>query len=258
MPDFTFWELMRTFFIAKRTFLWQYDQYEKKVISWSKKLGVPREVLKLTADEVSELLDLKALEMLRDDYLVSLKEMSHGMFRTMDSTDSFDKYVSNIFHEVSILKEEHYSLKSFGPNAQGGNGDEQSLLEEAHEFFPRRVRKIRSLFESARQRIEELLPHQVNDRILTRSAYIFGRDVLKGFYKGPLEGFYWKMYPEGGPAEGYFYAGRSFFDSGFYDLALEAVNKARKFLNRRGLKIDRKRLGEDMDRMIKDIRIRQA
>ncbi len=258
MPDFTFWELLRTFFTAKRIFHDQFEGYEKKVIAWSKKLGVPREIMKLKASEVSELLDFKALEILRDNYLQSLKEMSHGMFRSMDSTDPFDRYVSNIFHEMSILKEEHYSLKSFSPDSAGGNGAEDSLLEEVHEYFPRRVRKILNLFQNAMQRIEQLLPQQVNDRILVRSVYMFGPKLLKGSYRGPLEGFYWKMYPDCGPIEGYYSAGKSFFESGFYELSEEAMKKAQQHLASPDQKSCAARFRQDIEQVLKDIRIRQA
>jgi hypothetical protein len=211
-----------------KIFLRQHTRYEEKVLDHVRKKGVPREDLNLPADEVWDLLDFKVLETLRNDYLLKLKDMSHSMFRTLETTDSFDRYVTTIFHLVSILKEEHYSLKCFGPQCGITLAVESSLLEEAHQFFPRRVNRLESLFESARNRIEQLLPQQTGDRILIHSVYLYGNLLFDPFYENPLEGFYRKMYPDGGPGMGYFEAGKSFYKSGFYDLAEEALNKALK------------------------------
>jgi hypothetical protein len=257
MPQFTFWELLKTFFVSKRLFIHQWEMYEEKVRAYSRRLGVDRENLKLSAEEVGELLDLKALETLRDAYLVNLKEMSHRMFRSSDSTDTFDRLVSNIFHETSILKEEHYSLKSFGPYQCETNSNDDSILDEVHEFFPRRVRKIRSLFEKARQRIEQLLPQQTSDTILIRSVYLYGENVLSPFFEGPREGFYRKMYPEGGAFEGFYRVGRSFFDSGFDELAGEAMHQALRFRQEAEGMPGVENLEADIDQVLKDIRVRR-
>ena len=61
------------------------------------------------------MLEFKSLESLRDDYIQELKDLCHDVFRTADRTDPLDRYVSDIFHEVSILKEEHYTVKTYAP-----------------------------------------------------------------------------------------------------------------------------------------------
>jgi len=256
VPDFTFWELVKTYYTAERLFLEQYERYEAKVLSYARELGVDREDLFLSPDEVYDLLDLRGLEVLRDAYLIHLKDMSHRLFRGRDSTDTFDRCVTNIFHAVSILKEEHYSMKSFGPFSADINGSEEALLREVHESFPLRVNKIRDLFSRARERIEQLLPQQTNDRILVRSIFLFGETLLAPFYEGPLEGFYRTMYPEGGPAEGFFEAGRSFFDSGFFELAEEALRKALRCAQDQGTGPVPARVLDEAEKLLRETRIK--
>jgi hypothetical protein len=64
--------------------------------------------------------------------------------------------------------------------------------------------------------VEELLPAWSRDRVVVRSAYLFGERVARGVYdEGGRAGLYLRMYPDGGAAEGYLEAGRSFHASGF-------------------------------------------
>ena len=88
------WDIMVEFFKAKKTFEDQRDKYELMVKDYARKKSVDRKQLQLGTREVAGLLDFKAIEELRNHYLRNLKDLSHRMFRTDDTTDSFDKYVS--------------------------------------------------------------------------------------------------------------------------------------------------------------------
>lgn len=221
------WDVVAEFFTAKRLFAEQYQQYEVTVLAVAKEQGLDRKDLRLTAKAVSKLLDFKKLDHLCEDHLFALKELSHQLFRQPGETDMFDRYVSNIFHEISILKEEHYEVKKYGlAFKKAKEGDEYNqIMDEVHEYFPKRIHRAYNLFQKAQRRICELLPEFRSSRVFIRSLYLFGREALEGAYDGTLEEFYSHLYP-GGVAEGYLEVARSFFASGFQDLAEQALSRA--------------------------------
>jgi hypothetical protein len=248
-----FWELVDLFYSAMGNFRRLHDAYDRKVLKYSAERGVDRKNLKLSAEEVSGLFDFKALERLRDQSLYFLKENAHKLFRSSDSTDTFDRYVSEIFHEISILKEEHYTVKVYGP--LDNNGMSSMMLEEVHTYFPIRLGKVKALFEKARVRLEALFPQHARNPILVRSLYMFGDGLLAGVYAGGLEELYRFLYPAGGAAEGYLRVGESFLQSGFWKLAKESLEKARNAALRDGLGQDRLR---PIDELLKQVRIKSA
>jgi len=225
------WKLFRSFFRSRATFLELFERYEERVKAFSEKLKPDRTRLRLNVDDLQTLLDFKSLEELRDREIHTLKETAHRIFRGADATDRFDHHVSTIYHELSILKEEHYTLKEDFLRADKKEYD--LFFREVAEFYPKRLRHIRNLYRKALRRLEELLPLVARQRILIRSIYLFGEDLLRGSYRQGLAGLYRKMYPQGGAAEAYVEVGRSFLDSGFEEEALEAFRKARGVLTRR-------------------------
>lgn len=225
------WQLFRSFFRSRATFLELFERYEERVESFAEKLKTDRSRLRLKADDLQTLLDFKSLEELRDREILTLKETAHEIFRGADATDLLDHHVSTIYHELSILKEEHYTLKEDFLRADQKEYD--IFFREVAEFYPKRLRHIRNLYRKALRRMEELLPLVARERILIRSIYLFGEELLRGSYRQGLAGLYRKMYPQGGAAEAYVEVGKSFFDSGFEEEALEAFRKARGVLTRR-------------------------
>src|SRR5574337_1272782 len=105
------WLLLRTFYQSYRSFHALLDQYERRVQSFAKKYAADRKELKLTPDALATLLDPHALAALRDGDLALLRETSHGIFRNGEVPDRFDGHVSSIYHEVSLLKEEHWTVR---------------------------------------------------------------------------------------------------------------------------------------------------
>src|SRR5438477_5368895 len=150
-----FWDLIFHFFEAQRQFRETYDTYETKVLQYAEERSVDRRFLRLSAEEVSGLLDFRKLENLRNDELEALKAVSHNIFRNEDSTDPFDRYVSQIFHELSILKEEQYKVSTFAPEYKKleERAEYESILDEVHEAFPRQVHGIYELFRKAEERL---------------------------------------------------------------------------------------------------------
>jgi hypothetical protein len=225
-----FWDLISIFFEAQRSFRETYETYETKVLQYAEERGVDRRFLRLTAEEVSGLLDLKKLEQLRNEQLQALKTISHRIFRAESTTDPLDRIISQIFHEVSILKEEQYKVSQFAPDYRQREDQQayESILDEVHEAFPRQVHGIYELFKRGQARIEALLPHFARDRITLRSIYLFGDETFRGFYPNGTEDVLAIMFPDGGAVEGFLAVARSFLEAGFREYAVEALERALK------------------------------
>jgi hypothetical protein len=230
------WEVVTAFFRSKKSFNEQREKYERMVTNYARKKSVDRRELHLGTREVAGLLDFEPIEQLRNHYMRNLKDLSHRMFRTEGTIDSFDKYVSDIYHEVSILKEELYTVLTYAPAYEEGSQpdltERDKILDEVHEFFPRKIEQIRNLFEKAQARLEEILPQFGENRIFVRSVYLFGGEILKKYSKNGLDGFYSRIYPSGGAVQGYLTVARSFYEAGFHQEADKALRKARAALKR--------------------------
>ncbi len=223
-----FWDLISVFFQAMDMFTEIYDAYESKVLYHADQQGVDRRLLRLPAAEVAGLLDFKQLARLRDVHLAALKAVSHNIFRSEETTDPFDRYVSQMFHELSILKEEQYKVAMFAPlyEEQGDETLYRSIIDEVHEAFPRAVHGIEELFRRARERLEKLLPHFADDRPTLRSVYLFGDEVVGDSYPDGYEDLLRLMFPDGSARRGLLEVARSFRSSGFIDSAIEAAERA--------------------------------
>lgn len=225
-----FWDLISHFFAARKLYLVTYERYETLVLHHAEEQGVDRRVLRLPAEQVAGLLDFRKLEVLRDGEMFALKTVSHNIFRNATSTDPFDRYVSQMFHELSILKEEQYRIATLVPLIQkeGHANEVNAILDEVHQVFPRFVHGIYELFEKAQDRLEELLPRFTDGpqgKVTIRSLYLFGDETFRGSYANGIEDVYELIY-EGGAVEGYLAVARSFAESGFREYAIEALEKA--------------------------------
>lgn len=225
------WQLLRLFFRSRRAFLEIFERYEERVLSFCELMKTHRSRLKLDADDLLSLVDFKSLETLRDREILTLKETAHELFRKPDETDRLDHYISTIYHELSILKEEHYTLKEEFLHYEQSEYDR--FFREVSEFYPKRLRHIKNLYGKALRRLEDLLPAMCREKIVVRSLYLFGEELLRDGYRGGLARLYRKMYPEFGEAEGWAAAGASFLDAGFRERAAEAYVMAEGALSRK-------------------------
>lgn len=210
------WDLVEAFFLASAAFEEVHESYESRVLSHAKERGVDRTNLRLDAETVSKLLDLGKLESLRNGPLHDLKDIAHALFRRKATTDKLDRYVSEIFHELSILKEEQYKVSTFAPEYQKRNELEEyeSILDEVHKEFPRKVHNIHDLFQKARWRLEAILRKLRDDTVLVRSLALFGDKLLEKCYPDGIADFHAAIYP-GGALEAHLEAARSFARGGF-------------------------------------------
>lgn len=234
------WDFVTAFFASRRSFLRIFDRYEARVLGFARESGVHRDDLVLPPADLARLFYPKRLQHLRDQRLIPLRALAHALFREAGVVEPLDTVCSHVYHEVSILLEEHLSVVRF-QHLSDRRRYEQAF-EEVRGFYPLRLRRIRRLFADGLRHLEALFPGWAHDRVVVRSAYLFGEKVARGaFDEGARDGLYARMYPEGGPAEGYLVAGKSFLESGFkaeaseaLTLSVEAAKKARASARRRG------------------------
>jgi len=210
-------DVVERYFHATRHFQSQFTNYETRVLEYARQRGLDRTQLRLNAQELATLFDFKALEQLRDRHLFALKEASHRLFRGDDHTDAFDRYVSDLFHELSMLKEEHYTVQVYGPQFEAADEDAdlETLLDEVHEFYPRRLRTIRTLFQKARARLLAVLPDFGENSILLRSLAMYGDDLVGDVLPGGVDELLAAIYPARGAAWAWGRAAQRFLDGGF-------------------------------------------
>lgn len=221
------WKIIEFFYKSLLALRQIHDQYEQKVARYCVE-GIPHpEDLKLDPSDLAKLLDYQQLEQLRDRFLWPLKELCHSTFRGRDQTDLLDRYVSDIFHEISILKEELYTVEHYAPvwEREGARHELESIMGEAARLFPQKVHHVAFLFRTSLERLERLLPTYRDQKILKRSLFLNRRGFVSECYPEGIEHFYTVMYGEQGPLAGYEKAGRSFYTSGFYQTATEAFEE---------------------------------
>ncbi len=232
------WTMVRTFYRSFQAFHALFDAYERRVDAFVTMYAADRRDIKLAPDELRSLFDSNALSALRDNELTQLKGAAHRLFRGLDAPDPFDSHVTNIYHEVSILKEEHWTVLEDVMRADRRAYDR--YYREVNVYYPRRLRHVRNLYGKAKRRLESvLLPAFSRNKIMVRSVYLFGARLVQGVYEGGLEEFYAYMYPNGGALTGYTLAADSFLDGGFREEASEAYGRALIILRKRIARADR-------------------
>jgi hypothetical protein len=217
------WILLRTFYRGYRAFHALFEQYEGRINAFTAKYGVDRRELALPPEELLSLFDSHALLALREGELKPLREISHQLFRG-EEPDPFDNHVTNIYHEVSILKEEEWTLRE-----QAGGEDPKEYeryYREVNIYYPKRLKHVRNLYGRARKRLEKILPSMGRNTIVVRSSYLFGKELFHDVYKKGLDEFYGYLYPEGGALTGYTVVADSFLEGGFGPEAAEAYERA--------------------------------
>ena len=219
------WDFLTAFFASRRGFQSVFRRYESRVLKFAREAGVHRDDLSLEPADLARLFYPKRLQHLRDERLHHLRSFAHTLFREAGVVEPIDTTCSHIFHEISILTEEHQSVVRF--QHLSDRRRYQQVFDEVSGYYPVRLRRIRRLFADGLRRLEELLPGWSRDRVVVRSAYLFGERLARGVWEEDgLEGLYARMYPAGGSAEGYLEAGSSFLKSGFFPEAEAALRSS--------------------------------
>lgn len=225
--DYKTWQIIEHFYKASLVFRQMHDTYERKVLAHAKEKNTPRENLKLGPMGLAELLDFQNLEKLRDRYLLPLKTYCHEIFRGHDKTDQLDRYVSDIFHEISILKEEHYMVEHYATGWADAKAEVEltNIMDEAFEVIPRKIKQINYLFNKATERVESLLPAYQRNRVLIRSLFLNRHGFVSESYAEGLVAFYQRIFPVNGAIEGFYKTGLSFMNSSFFEKAIETFQE---------------------------------
>ncbi|NOX96831.1 MAG: hypothetical protein GXO98_01955 [Nitrospirae bacterium] len=221
-----FWSMVENFYRAEAIIG---DKYGR--LMGARKTSPEDTLEKITVS--SPAIGFKKLEELRNEVLYALKEASHELFRNESTniTHPFDKYVSDIFHEVSIVKEENYQLIQIGDyqlREQAENPSEKvekKIISKAKEDITDKMKNIHTLFQEAETELIKLLKQQNRTKCVIRSLYLSAQEVF-GDKKG-LEILYKKIY-DYGSFEGYLTVAESFYKSGHYEKAGEAFSKAKE------------------------------
>ncbi len=217
------WDFLVSFVAARRNFLSIFRRYEHRVLRHAETLGVPREHLKLAPKDLFDLFHLQRLKFLRRARLRPLRDLAERIFADSEHEELLDVYCSHIYHEFSILSEEHRSVGRF--LRIHDRRRYRTLFEEVSGFYPRRLRRIRRLFTGGLRRIETLLPEWAEHNVIVRCVYLFGDQLAERAYGRDVSAIYSRMYPQGGELQGFREAAQNFHASGFLLRAREAAER---------------------------------
>lgn len=233
------WTIVEHFYCSRKIYLAEHDSYERQVNEYVERLKISRDKIRLGPEDLSRLLHFKVLATVRDEHLEPLKAASHALFRHDSTRDFFDRLINDIFHEISILKEEHYNVLTYSPNANVDKDELGTILDEVHEMFPIKVHRLKHLYELALARVEKILPRYRENVILIRSLFLQRDGFVAEAYPDGLIDFYRLLYGEKDIATGFRVVGDSFYKSGFYEQALVCFAEGDAFL--KGLSPSQKR-----------------
>jgi hypothetical protein len=215
------WRVLLQHHGSRRAFLTVYRDYEERVNRLVEERHIAREKLRLTPGETEALFDTASLRALIEDNVVPLREACHAYFRDQDVAEPYDSQVSRIYHELSVLNEEHLSVRNFPQELDPR--EFARLFREVSEYYPQRLRRVKDLFTRAQRRLEELLPGFREDPIVLRSLFLFREELWPDNPRAGLLRFLEKMFREKGPAFGLLEIARSFLRAGFFDRAVECA-----------------------------------
>lgn len=220
------WDFLVSFIAARHTFLAIYERYEARVRSAVRRTGVGRDALRLPPKELFGLFNMDRLRFLKEVRLRTLRDMAERIFAESADDELLDLYCNHIYHELSILAEEHRSVGRFVRIHDPRRF--RQLFEEVSGYYPQRLRRIRRLFTGGLRRIETMLPSWSHHRVIARGMYLFGDRHARLAYGRDVTALYRRMYPDGAELQGFLEASRSFLDSGFMRLAREAADRGRE------------------------------
>ncbi|MHC4954752.1 MAG: hypothetical protein ACYTGZ_12775 [Planctomycetota bacterium] len=224
------WELIELHYGSRHAFTGVRRGYEATVARLVEERGTPREELRLNPAETRDLFNSEALRDLIVRWVEPLRESAHSFFREANVSEPYDTKVSRIYHELSILLEEHLSVLNF---PRGGSAREFArLFREVSEYYPVRLRRVRDLFARAERRLQEILPEFSDDGIVLRSAFLFREHLWPDATRASLLRFLGHMFPKGGAGEGFLAIAQSFFKAGFFEQAAECARTGVAALSR--------------------------
>ncbi len=216
------WEIIENHYGSLNFFKELFAAYERRVARIVQAQGIERDKITLSPVETRDLFDTWRMRELIDNRVRPLRNASHAHFRDNEVAELYDTKVSRIYHELSILKEEHLSVRDF-PRELGGGREFARLFREVSTYYPERLSRVNELFERATNRLEELLPQFADGVIVLRSAYLFRDEMWPEDPQAGLVHFLDCMYPDQGAVHGFLVIARSFLKAGFLEQAAESA-----------------------------------
>lgn len=241
----TSWRMIKVFYNAFNFFRKLENNFKENV---RKPIANAMNKKSILYETFIEHLEPTELEDLRDTYLVELRNLSHTEFRSRKKMERFDIYISEIFHEVSILKEQKFILDHYFQRKDLiSQSAIQQMLRQTFELFETKMDHIAFLFKNAKVRLEEILPIYRNDDFILRNLYLEGPRLLKNFYQDPIKETLNFMFIEGGFSSGMIAIASSFSLGGFFEQGKKVIMALKKD--------DLKRLSPELLNMYKKIKL---
>lgn len=176
--------------------------------------------------------------------LYNLKEKSHILFRN-EGKEPFQKNewlldlaIGSIFHEAMKLRENIYQLEIYRPRylqykcAVGKSTYERDYLQQFERIISKAeqgvslgILEIRSLFQDAMEQLIDFLKEHSKNLYLIRFL-LEHRDLLQKVYGSAKTNKIFGLLFKKGLHQAYYLAGRSYLESGHYDLSSHCFTKA--------------------------------
>ena len=216
-------EIVRSFLLAVQTFRRHQEKYRQGSLCFP-------DLAKLVDDRGQSILFI-------------LKESCHSLFRhnehqVSEKEQIFDLTVGTLFHLAMKMREDLYQLEFYGPKYTKLDKKEDSPLEQknlVHQFkqlisradksFQEGMDEVAILLQEALPQFQEFLGEHRENGLLIRFL-LEEKDLLKDILgEGTLEDLFKRLYGPR-PAQPYWLAGESYFQSGFYGRAAQAFSLA--------------------------------
>ena len=211
----TSWSILKVFFQSFSFYNNLEKKFREKVLA-SKLESFGKTIYPFEA--FVEYLDTKDLVKLRDKHLTDLRQLAHAEFRGRKVMERFDIYISEIFHEVSILKEQKFILDHhFQRKDQMYPEMINQMLSQTYDLIETKMEHVKVLFNNAKGRLEEILMAYRKDDFILRTLYLEGPILFQEFYADPVKNILDIMFVEGGYSEGYLAISCSFCSGGFFE-----------------------------------------
>lgn len=178
-----------------------------------------------------------------ESVLFNLKERSqqiyqHGPFRITEKEQIFDLTIRSIFHLAMKLREDLYTLEIFAPKyaelrkIPSDSAEKRNLLEKFQVIIARAetslregMEEIAGLIQDSSRQFRELLSDYCHNGLLIR-FFIEEADFIKTTIGAQAFDECLRTLSGGDQSEAYRLAGESYFESAFFDRALQAFARA--------------------------------
>lgn len=224
------WEIIENFYTSFCLFRAEYQRYERQIqhLCASKQVSRDQLLKRLSPEEAESLFNYQPYQKILDHHLEPLQKLCWQLVRESEHGELLEHGVRDIFYEISLLTTECYKVKvssdKYAPNSQAPEPADNFPV-----FFPWKMLILLRLFNKTKEELEKLVAKYRDSKILLRSLFLFGEEVVGASYEGGFDEFLQKVYVECQVLEFYAKAAFSFSASGFDDYAIASAKKFAQF-----------------------------